>query len=172
MEPLRVHREILKVFDLRLDAFDDAPLRIRWRNRIISFINLASLAHGSFSSVNFVIKFYKTDLESALFAVFQVAGCSCAFYTAVITSLYPDSVQNYFNKLQSIRENGKFSRLLCFWNKSLKIQFLPIFQSRRLHKGVFTAFCAGWSFLRYNCVQSDENHIYFGCNIIYRGNLR
>lgn len=108
MEPLRMNREILKVFDLRFDPVDDTPLHIKWRNRIILIVALAILAFGLISSGDFIVKFIETDLESALYAIFQVASSFSNLYTAVITILFPDTVQNYFIKLTTMRENGKF----------------------------------------------------------------
>lgn len=104
MEPLR----IVKVFDLRFASDDDTPMHTRWCNRFILFVNLASLAHAHSSSINFIFMMMDTDLESALFGVFQVAATFSAFYTALITSLFPESIDNFFIKLNDIRGNGKF----------------------------------------------------------------
>lgn len=139
MEPLQMNREILKVFDLRINNIDDTPLLTKWCNRIILFIILASLTHAGSSTINFMIEIMETDLESALFAIYQVAACFSALYTAVVTSLFPEPVQIYFDKLKDTRKNCKFA---TFHIKNLKIQSMSFFHSCGLHQAMRTTFCS------------------------------
>lgn len=108
MEPLKLNREILKLFDMRALDYPakNISLNIRRRNQIILFTLLIFLVYGLLSSIDFIIKVIETDLESALFALFQVCGMIISTYAAIITSLFPHAVRNFSIKLNNIRENG------------------------------------------------------------------
>lgn len=109
MEPLKLNRELLKLFDMRALDYpnENMSLNIRRRNQIILFTILVFLIYGLFSSADFMIKVIETDLESALFALFQVSGVFISAFVSIFISLFPQLVRNFFMKLNDIRENGK-----------------------------------------------------------------
>lgn len=106
LEPLHLNREWLKMFYMRAIP-EEMPCHIWWRRRILVSLLLAQLLSGSLLSFDFIVKFIDTDLEDALFAVFQVVGDFAVFFTAFITYIYPKPVQTIFIKFKHIRENGK-----------------------------------------------------------------
>lgn len=85
---------------------DNITSTIRRRNQTILFVILAFLIFGLLSSVDFIIKFIETDVENSLFALTQVSGLFISACMAIITNIYPHSVQSFFIKLGHIRENG------------------------------------------------------------------
>lgn len=109
MQPLKINRELLQLFDVRSHSIvDDTSWIVRRRNRLFLFIIVAFLCYGLVTSLCFIIEFIETDLESALFAVFQVAAEFSTLYTVSITCIFSHSVRNFFNKLKDFRENGEF----------------------------------------------------------------
>lgn len=110
MQPLNINSELLKLFNLRAHTIDDddTSWTVRQRNQIYLFIIFVFLCYGLSASLYFIYEFIETDLESALFAVFQVAAEFSTLHTVFITSIFPYSVRNFFNKLKDVRGNGKF----------------------------------------------------------------
>lgn len=109
MQPLQTNRQLLKLFNLRGHTVDDdTPWAVRHRNQIYLFIIYAFLCYGLGTSLYFIIEFIDSDLESALFAVFQVAAEFSTLYTITVTCLFPDSLRNF-----SINSRT-FKQTVCF----------------------------------------------------------
>lgn len=96
-----------------------APLEVTSWNvqlfrRILFAIIMFCLTFGWVSSIDFIIKYLKTDLQSALYAIFQIAAEFSAFYTVFVTYLNQKTVLTAFIKFKEIRESGKISSSILF----------------------------------------------------------
>lgn len=106
MDPLKLNRELLTYI-----CACSAPRGTRWYIRVcyqaLAVVLTIFLIFGCVSSIVYIVQYLKTDLQSALYAVFQVAAEFSAFYTMIMVCLNPNATLAVFLKLNHIRENGK-----------------------------------------------------------------
>lgn len=106
MKVLQLNKELLALYDV-LGVSDSRPWKIKLRRQIIVTAMLICLLCGWSFSMAFIIMYLKTDLQNALYAIFQVAAEFSANYTVLIACLYPKLIDTVFVKLNYVRENGK-----------------------------------------------------------------
>lgn len=106
MTILQLNKELLDVFCV-FSRSESSSWRIRLKRLIILLFLFVCLLFGWSTSVIFIIKYRKSDLRSALYAVFQVAGEFSANFTVFIACVFPQLIKNIFIKLDVIREHGK-----------------------------------------------------------------
>lgn len=106
MDPLKLNRELL-TYICACSAPRGTRLYIRVCYQASAVVLIIFLIFGCVSSIVYIIEYLKTDLQSALYAIFQVAAEFSAFYTMIMVCMNPNSTLTVFLKLNHIREKGK-----------------------------------------------------------------
>lgn len=113
-DPLLLIREFMTLIST-CAPLEATSWNFRLFRRILFAIIMFCLTFGWVSSIDFIIKYLETDLQSALYAIFQIAAEFSAFYTVFVTYLNRKTVLTSFIKFKEIRENGKISSLILFF---------------------------------------------------------
>lgn len=116
--PLQLNRDLLALFNSQLSS-PDTPSHIKWKRKAILVIYQICQVFGCISSSVFIMENFKTDLSSALYAVFQVAATFNTLYFIVITWFYSESLCNFFAKCDDIRANGRLRKKI-HWKADLR----------------------------------------------------
>lgn len=66
---------------------------------------------SALASVCFFVKHIQVDLESSLYALFQIAAMSSAFYITIVAFFLRHEMSKTFTKFQLFCESSKFKRL-------------------------------------------------------------
>lgn len=106
MEPLQLNREQLAFFSASISS-----CKMSWNLKIFRRFKLTTLYFLQVSAcvccIVFMIKHMKTDLCSALYAVYQLSAVMISVISMALTSIFPKLVRNYFEMFENIRKNGK-----------------------------------------------------------------
>lgn len=107
IKPLQTNRLIMTW--LCLCHEDEATSKWKKLAYIICALTL-SFAFFSMSvvSVTFVVKYFKVDLEEALYAVFQVSGYFAQIYTMISAFILRNEISGIFLKLYDIYDACKY----------------------------------------------------------------
>lgn len=73
----------------------------------ITFLVIILILSGIFTSFTYLWKYISVDLDSSLYALFQVAGYSSAFYSTVVTAYMRHEIVAIFEKLSNIYKTSK-----------------------------------------------------------------
>lgn len=104
-KPLQLNQVLMTLFIIPTAA--EAPWYIRRCRQVIVYLALLFTTFGYGASIDFIIKYLKTDVGSALYAVYQVAAEFGASYSILIALLLPKALQNIFSSIQHVRETGE-----------------------------------------------------------------
>lgn len=105
MQPLIKIKELF-IFAGVCQSPETTPWHIKLRNKTICVSIIFSLISGSVQSGLYIQKYIMTDLESALFAIFQVFGEFCVVYVMVTSIICSKEMKNIFEEFAHMHETG------------------------------------------------------------------
>lgn len=129
IQPLETNKKMLTRFCL-LPADEASTSTMKWMRGAVAFGAISFLLAGQISFATFFLKFVSVDLETALFAIWQLSGFSTLLYMILNMFLMRSKIKSTYEMLSNIYRTSKcrlvlkfdlFGEIIWEWCEFLKI---------------------------------------------------
>lgn len=101
MEVLKLNQYILKLMYIHRN-FENESILIKFGKFLFSATILICQLFALVSSTIFLFKYFESDIEGSLYAVFETFGTTSSFYTVTAAFIMRSKINKLIDKLQSI----------------------------------------------------------------------